>query len=427
MIKSGPTKMNRQRNVLLIVIDCLRADFAYGDREAYIPTITELRNNGFSFLNTIASTSTTPACFASLLTGLYPFENGVRSASGYSLADGVVTLPEVLKEHGYSTYAEVTGTLGEEMGLSKEFDEYNYRNVEETIHTGWGNDLINRLKTYYEEPWFILLHIWSLHHPRIVTDECNHEKCARTLYGRALASIDQYLAKLLASIVDDTIVIVTGDHGEQIACSRFEYYWKRMGEIIFRTLKRYGIVKTHFAKGIRRIYVGHGYGIYDVLVKVPLIFYNRDIVPAGESPRQIRQIDIFPTILDLVGVKNSTRITGESVVPIVEGEVSADRDAYMEATGLVIPKKSEWLAGIRVENKYKYIYSPFREDFEEELYDLENDPTEERNIAKGNGDLVGRLRKKIEEMKTEELVGIKLDQKDQEKIVERLRSLGYID
>ncbi len=419
--------MNRRRNVLLIVIDCLRADFAYGDREACIPTIRELRNNGFSFLNTIASTSTTPPCFASLLTGLYPFENGVRSASGYRLADSALTLPGVLKGHGYSTYAEVTGTLGKEMGLSKGFDEYNYRNVEETIHTKWGNDLINRLKTHYEEPWFTLLHIWSLHHPRIVTDECNHGEYGGTVYGRALASIDRYLAKLLASTAEDTIVIVTGDHGEQIACSRFEYYGKRIGETVFRTLKRHGIVKTHFAKGIRGIFVGHGYGIYDVLVKVPLILYNRDILPAGESPRQVRQIDILPTILDLIGVENNTGTTGKSVVPIVKGEVGVDRDAYMEATGLAIPRKDEWLAGIRVENKYKYIYSPFREDFEEELYDLENDPAEERNIAKGNGDVVGRLRKKIEEMRTEELVGTKLDQEDQEKVVERLRSLGYID
>src|SRR3989344_1165321 len=103
-------------NILLIVVDCLRADHAY-ENKAHIPTIKNIMKNGYSFLNTMSSTSTTTPSFASLLTGLYPFENGVRSHSGYSLKKGAKTIQKILKQNGYHTYAEVTGPLTGETGL----------------------------------------------------------------------------------------------------------------------------------------------------------------------------------------------------------------------------------------------------------------------------------------------------------------------
>jgi len=69
------------QDVLLMVIDCLRADHVYEKGRSYIPTIDGLREMGFSFLNTIATTTTTTPSFSNLLTGLYPFETGIRSHS----------------------------------------------------------------------------------------------------------------------------------------------------------------------------------------------------------------------------------------------------------------------------------------------------------------------------------------------------------
>ena len=101
--------------------------------------------------------------------------------------------------------------------------------------------------------------------------------------------------------------------------------------------------------------MSHGYNIYDVIIRVPLIFYNKDIVPNGKSNTQIRHIDIFPTILDFVDIKNLNKVEGESLLPIIKGEKQENKDAFIEAVGIIIPNKDEWLAGLRVDNKYKYI------------------------------------------------------------------------
>ena len=118
-------------------------------------------------------------------------------------------------------------------------------------------------------------------------------------------------------------------------------------------MKKIGITKVRFAKRIRKSQIGHGHNIYDELVRIPLIFYNKDLVYKGKSSTQIRQIDIFPTIFDLLDIKYTNEIEGESDVPLIEGKEKQSKDAYMEAVGIVIPNKDEWLAGLRVDNKYK--------------------------------------------------------------------------
>ncbi len=419
--------IKKQKNILLIIIDCLGADFVYKDGNAFIPTIKKLKEEGYSFLNTIASTTTTTPSFASLLTGLYPFQNGVRSHSGYSLKKDIKTFPEILKENGYNTYAEVTGPLTEEIGLSKGFDEYNYRIKKEDIHTEFGDILLKKFNEYYKTPWFVMLHIWSLHEPRIVIKECKSKRYGNTRYGRALASIDNYLEKLFKKIDENTIIIFIGDHGEHISYSIFDEFKKKLYSITFKIMKKSGLTKVHFAKAMRDFPIDHGYDIYDELVKIPLIFYNKELVLKGESLTQIRQIDIFPTILDLLGIKYNNKVEGESVFPLIKGKDKQSKDAYIEAVGIVIPNKDEWLAGLRVNNKFKFIYSPYSKDFEEELYDLEYDPNEKQNIAKKNKDLVEMFKKKIEGMKTKELIGEKLSEDEEKRIKQRLKDLGYID
>jgi arylsulfatase A-like enzyme len=419
--------MRKRENILLIVVDCLRADFVYKVGKALIPNIATVRAGGLSFLNTITVTSTTTPSFTSLLTGLYPYQHGVRSLSGYGPRQDLVFLTEVLRSAGYTTYAEVTGPLVEQMGLISGFDHYSCREPECTIHTGWGQEFLRRIKDHYREPWFVLLHVWSLHIPRVVIEECNNSHHGSSLYARALASFDQYLGKLLTSMDTDTLLVFTGDHGEQIAHSNLDALLKRLGRRIYGKLRQKGMTDLHFAKAMRWFHVGHGYGIYDVLIKVPLIFHRPGLVPAGQSPFQIPQIDILPTILELVNVPHEIPISGQSVLSTLEGSSKGHRDAYLEAVGKVIPSKDEWLAGIRVDNKYKYIHSPYRADYQEELYDLDRDPGELHNIASRNESIVVALRARIDKMMANSVMGQGLSEEDQKEMKSRLRALGYID
>jgi len=419
--------MQKRNNVLLVVVDCMRADFVYEAGKAMIPNITRLQADGFSLLNTISVTSTTTPSFTSLLTGLYPCQHGVRSLSGFGPREDIVFLTDLFKSAGYTTYAEATGPLVEQMGLDRCFDHYHYREHERTVHTAWGQEFLSKIENHYREPWFVLLHVWSLHTPRVVLKECDDNRHGRSLYARALASFDRYLGDLLATMEDDTLLVFTSDHGEQIARSRLDASLKRLGRRVYGKLRKMGVTDLHFAKAMRRFHIGHGYSIYDVLVKVPLIFYRPGLVPAGRSPCQIRQIDILPTILDLVQVPHKTSTAGQSVLPVLKGNDSEHRDAYLEAVGKVIPSKEEWLAGIRVDNKYKYIFSPYRTDYREELYDLKRDPGERHNIASRNPDIVAELKIKIDAMMSESVLGQGLSDEDQREMESKLRALGYID
>ncbi|MFX1377493.1 MAG: sulfatase [Promethearchaeota archaeon] len=419
--------MKKIKNILFIVVDCLRADYIYDPNKTHIPNINELKTNGFYFLNTITTTSTTTPSFSSLLTGLYPFESGVRSHSGYALNKNVIPYPKILKNNGYYTYAEVTGPVIQKIGLDKGFDEFNYRDKNETIHKNWGKLLIKKFISEYKEPWFVLLHIWALHEPRMVLTPFNNEKYGDTLYARSIASIDKYLGELFNVLKENTLIILTGDHGEQIEHSIIERRVKRTIEKFIKTFKTNNILKIPYSKIIRPFHIGHGYSIYDVLVKVPLIFYDKETIPHGQSNVQIRHIDVFPTILDLVEIKTNNEVSGKSLIPIIEGKDLSHRDAYLEAVGINIPKKEDWLVGLRIANKYKFIMAPFLKNFKEELYLLEKDPLEKRNVANYYPQLIEKFKKKIENLKYKELIGERLKKEEQDKIIDRLRSLGYVD
>jgi len=423
----------KQKNILLIVVDCLRADHAY-EKKAHIPIMRKWMGQGFSFHNVIASTSTTTPSFASLLTGLYPFQNGVRSHSGYSLKKGIKTFPQLLKEKGYNTYAEVTGPLFKKTGLNRGFDEYNYRNETETVHTEWGEKLLEKFKNHYKEPWFVLLHIWPPHlieglfPRRIVVSKRRSRKYGKTSFARSVSGVDLYLSKLERVLDKNTLIVLTGDHGEQISTSLSDTASKRIREMSFRVRKKLGLTKKHFVKGIRECFVGHGYNVYDLLVKVPLIFYDKKLVKKGKSECQLRQIDILPTVVDALSLKSDIACTGKSALGLMKGRKEKNRDAFVEAVGIIIPNKDEWLSGIRANNKYKYIYSPYKENYEEEFYNLEKDPDERSNIAKKNQRIIAGLKKKIKDMKTEKMLGEKMTwktSKEEEEMKKKLKKLGY--
>jgi len=413
-------------NILLIVVDCLRADFAYDAELSCTPTIDALRADGFSFLNTIAATSTTTPCFASLLTGLYPFEHGIRSHSEYSLAEGVSTLAGLLAEAGYYTRAEVTGPLRPEVGLDRAFDDYRLRSKEQTIHTRWGGELLRAMRNLPREPWFVLLHVWSLHKSRQVPPECQDRRFGKTRYGRALAGIDRYLARLLDVLPENTLAVLTGDHGEDIAWGPFDRLQKKLRKKWQRFRVTRHLTRRHIALLYRGCHVGHGYGLYETLIRVPLVMHLPRHVPHGWSELQVRHVDVAPTILDLAGLP-AVQMTGGSLATIMRGEDNEHRAAYLEAVGRIMPDRNDWLAGMRVENRYKYIYAPYRDGFEPQLFDLAADPGEKRNVARRHPDVAARLRAAIEALPTNAMPGGRMSAAERRRVMDRLRDLGYTD
>ncbi len=296
-------------NILLIAVDTLRADFCLGsERAAVTPTIDRLARTGTVFLNSISSTSYTTPNFASILTGRYSPGHGIRCF--LDRLGEIPTLAGLLKAQGYSTLAEVTGPLKPSVGLSRGFTNYHYRHARQTIHSPWGGKLPSRLGKL-PSPWFCLLHLWSLHQPRIAPRPYDRTKYGKTLYERSLSALDEKLGEIIRAAGDNTAVILTGDHGEYVPRSRLEdladryksYYifLKRFNnrlrgllegkaKLLISRGKKSRLRKKNFSEsGLFQVTVPHGEHLYDYLIRTPLIFYYPPLFPAEKLTESLNR------------------------------------------------------------------------------------------------------------------------------------------
>lgn len=421
------------KNVLFVLVDCLRADKCWGNQRAVkTSTIDSLRQKGTVFKNVIAATSTTTPNAASILTGTYPFVHGIRAHMGYKLNPSCKTLPEILKENGYTTYAEMTGPLSVEVGLTRGFDYYQWRDRKNHFYTKWGDSLVRRLRNNeFDEPWFLFVHFWVLHRPRFLLKEFNNEHFGRNRYERALSCFDAHLGKLLENVDEkDTIIIIHADHGERIAETAMTEYYDRAKETLRKICRKLGLRAPMF------VVKDHGFHVFDYLVKVPLILVGENTFPKNRVIQdQVRQVDICPTLIDVLELKTSEDVQfhGRSLLPLIKGEKLEEIPAYCETVGWhALRRKFERrkvLVGIRT-SRYKFAYAPYNKDIPEELYDLWNDPEEKRNIRKMQTRLAEELKQKIISIQAEKL-GLetsvrRMSREEEEKMQKRLRDLGYM-
>jgi arylsulfatase len=152
------------------------------------------------------------------------------------------------------------------------------------------------------------------------------------------------------NILDDTVVIINADHGEQL--------------------------NQHYDMW------GHA-GLHDANIFTPLIMWRPGLLPAGSRPQGfVHHIDIAPTILDLLQAEIPESMDGESLLPLISGKTEG-RTAYFSET-----------MGMRsiYEDGWKYIQHKFGRD---ELYDLSSDPMEVVNLVDERRDTTEALREKL--------------------------------
>lgn len=388
------------------MVDCLRADKCWGNaRTAKTPGIDALCRRGVTFTQAITTATTTSPAVASILTGLYPLVHGVRSLRGYKLNTEVRTLAEVLSQSGYHTYAEVTGPLMPQLGISKGFTHYHLRDKSSNVYSPWYDDLLTKFRDKeFQEPYFIFLHLFELHLPRVVAKEYNNNDFGKNRYERALSSLDASLGKLLSYVDDDTVIIFHADHGEKIAQTMLEEYSFRIRDYLSKLKRKVGLEERGKPK-----LQGHSFHVYDYLIRVPLVFVGKGIFPEGKViSDQVRQIDIFPTVIQALQLKyEDSKIHGRSLFPLIKGKTMPEIPAYCEACGQLLTDQTRWLAGIR-SSKYKYVFTPYASNVSEELYDLEKDPNEEENIITKRPEIAQELREQLREIrKADEVAAIK--------------------
>jgi len=381
--------MSKKENIVLVSIDALRGD--YSRSQVYMPFLSKFAESSIRFDKAITANGWTCPSMASVHTSAYSDKHGVK-ITGHKLNNyNLKTIAEVLKESGYKTFGfSSIESLNKRYKFDRGFTEYYDHKFLDNFLTsaGFGRynllnlirklKLINRNKYHItngntinkriskviskadNEPFFIWAHYFDIQLPKVQQLEVFKRKNLDPteseyieFYREGVSNVDQIFKNLIdilkeKGIYDNTNIVVISDHGEHL-----------------------------FQRGMG---LTHGVTLYDMDIMVPLIIKLVN-EKTHVSNKVVRTIDVFPTILDVLKLKTSDNLEGESLFPLNELK---DREALTEA--VAGDRKS-----IR-DGQWKYIWTGtnpmfgfnFGEARVNELYDIKSDPDERENIISKN-------------------------------------------
>jgi arylsulfatase A-like enzyme/Flp pilus assembly protein TadD len=393
-IASWPMLRHRQQpDVILITIDTLRADalgFA-GNRRVRTPYLDSLAARGTLFTKAHAHNVVTLPSHTNILTGLYPYQHGIRDNAGFTLDAAHTTIGAMLRGAGYATAAFVSAfPLDSRFGLNAGFDVYDdkYREgsnpLDFVVQERPAGETLSAARTWYDSvpnrKKFLWIHLYDPHAPYDPPSPFR-EQYRDAPYLGEVAYVDAQLAQFLEPLLrnhPNTFVVITGDHGEAL------------GDHGEQT---------------------HGLFAYESTLKVPLIIIDPD-QPARKDAAYVRHIDLVPTILHRLGVSVPPALPGR---PLLPGNASAD--SYFEAISASLNRGWAPLVGL-IHGGRKYIDLPVPE-----LYDLGADPGEKQNLAETDRRDLFAIRKLLSD-NAPAAQNIKRSVDPAEKA--QLMSLGYI-
>lgn len=431
-------------NVLLITVDAMRSDFALGDFGSEKPFFQVLEREGTAFDTMIAAASSTTPAVASYMTGTYPPDHGILSLRDFTLNDTSTTLAEVFNAAGYETLGQVCGPLTPDTGLDAGFDTYHYRETEASIYTDWFDEFLTQLGET-PGPWFAYLHLWEPHIPRITPPDADPSDNS---YDASIRGVAEQLAQVLDVVdLEETVIAVTGDHGESIYDGTlrnkaavillrqlpipftdmrtddlrtrvYDRFLRHRGietEEVYNSLRRFSGVE--YPSALHRW--GHGYHVYDFLVRVPFIIAGADVPNRGRVSDQVRQVDIFPTLLAAAGLEPPHAIDGQDLF----AASYRHRPAMMRAVS-AFDSEEKWLDGVRYDG-WKFVKGRGRAL--RQLFNLGSDPFELDNVVDEYPEKAAELEAILDEfVAREDSTREGPSEEAKRRMTERLEHLGYL-
>ena len=386
--------------VILISVDTLRADHlpAYGYAGVATPTLDALRKDSVLFENAYTHVPLTLPSHAAIMTGLLPPENGVRDNLGYRVAPDARTLAGFFQAAGYATGAAVSSiVLSHTTGMNRGFDFYD-DDVEPTeLNPSLGRvrreggttaaSLSRWIESVKSKPVFAFLHLYDTHTPYEPPQPFRSRY--PLAYDGAIARTDEVLGEFLgglkkSGLYDRAIVVFLSDHGEGLGGHGEEE---------------------------------HGVLLYRETLHVPLFVKLPSSRLGGRSVRApVGLTDVFPTLAALASLDVPKGLSGIALGPhLASGDVPARR-IYSETLYPKIHYGWSDLASL-AEARYHYIEAP-----RPELYDLQADPGELKDLSPGLPPAFRSLRAELGRMsRPVQPPG----QSDPEQ-VKKLAALGYI-
>lgn len=485
-------------NILLIVLDATRADdcSCYGSEKPTTPNLDKLAAEGVLYEQAITAAPWTLPAMSTLFTGLYPGQTGVYQA--LSLPPEFPTLAELLTNAGYASFAiSYNGWLSTEFNLPRGFEvmyklwqlfqtdtditminllqsrdrslvrtalnrivqgniiknaaNVSYvklRRLRATSDYGAGRTLrpVKRWIRQQDKPWFAMVHYLEAHLQykppwkwvrRFVQDQDRARHFLKSdqtpIFWRHMAGVeplsdtdlqtwrelhlaevayqDYHMGRLLdwlreSDQWENTCVIVVADHGE--------------------SLGEHGLMN-------------HQYGLYDTLLRVPLIIRAPGFAPVNERvDNQVQTLDLFRTILDMANVPaphdvSRNLLPGSTPRPFVIAEYGTPRPPHqdlLERFGLKPEQLAHFERGLTAlrSDPYKLIVGT---DGSRQLFDWRRDPAEENDMAMSHSEIVNQLYQELQDWWAEQGSGLIGPRKQpmtvSSEVQNRLQALGYLE
>ena len=382
------------RDIILITIDTLRADsLGYaGNTRVKTPAIDALAAKGTVFTRAHAHNVVTLPSHANILTGLLPWQHGIRDNAGFTLNSSTTALADMLRTSGFATGAFVSAfPLDRKFGLTKGFDEYDDRYpsplhaLDFAVQERSGTETLTAARSWWQQNEgkrrFLWVHMYEPHAPYVPPPRFRDEY-HDNLYLGEVAAVDSMIGEFLPPLLQAaprTMVVLTADHGESLGDH---------GELT------------------------HGLFAYEPTLHVPLIVVDPDR-PHQVDERSVGHIDIAPTIAARAGLTASPDWKGRSLF-----DAGERGHTYFESLSASINRGWAPLVGV-ISNGKKLIELPIPE-----LYDLIADPGEKTNRYAEDRRSTFALRKILEEGAPSRAVGQRQPVSAEEQ--SKLLALGYV-
>ena len=420
--------------MILVSVDSLRPDHlgCYGYRRPTSPHVDAFRRDAVLFRQAIAQAPSTLSSHASLFTSLIPPHHTASIANNLALPAELVTLAEVLRDHGYATASFNGGMeLDAAWGLDQGFDTY----VSVKPRAATAESLVDPkdrfayaaglaeawIERNQGRPFFLFLHTYEVHDPYTpdaadiapfrgsyagrlpdhitveVLRQINDRKLAVDdrdrqhivdAYDGEVRSMDRAFGSFVAflktkRLYDSSVVVFTSDHGEEFG----EH--GRIGR--------------------------HSHSLFDELLRVPLLVKLPSARLAGTAVEvQARGIDVAPTILGVLGLAPPAQFEGRDLLERdgasseVRGDALSSRDV-VEPNVSVALRTAEWKL------------------YDDRLYNLARDRSESEDVSRRNSDVARRLRERLKALVAGGPSPQRRPATPDDELLERLRSLGYLE
>ena len=403
-------------NVVLVSFDALQAAHVgcLGYARDVTPNLDRVAKEGFVFTNAMSVASWTVPASMTWFTGVYPSEHRMTNkyavyndkqqklANLKELSPELVTLADVMKQNGYATggftgNAGVSGGFGYEQG----FDVYYYPkgkfgSIDQSIPKA-----IQWLRSNKDKKFFLFLHGYDVHGQRTPTTGYDY-RFVDPNYDRRFTGSEQEqellreegLEKGKLEMRDEDVRFWRAVYDEKIQRmdESFGQFLTAFDKLALTDKTLFVLTSDHGTEFYEHRRFDHGFTLYDELIHVPLIIKLPKQTTGKVISERIGSIDVMPTILDLLDVRvpanAEKQIRGTSLATVMKGERTS-RNVFSETNY----RDYTFKRSIITPAGWKLIYT--LEDNSRELYNLEDDPGETKNLANGKSTIADELQQAL--------------------------------